>query len=340
MQKNKINILRKTLQEWKEEGLLSEDLFQKLSESPALQEKSFPWARLAILSFVFSIGSFAIVFCELDIARYIIEYFTEFSLTTRCCMFGLFSLILYGAGLGFVPVKFISKCSFFGELLTILGAVFTALCLCVLSKICPLQRGQLIGIATVVYGIVGYAGRSKMLWSLALIALGYWLDATEICLAGFSLDLLKPIKFVCMGLLLIFWSFSFKSDNRLRTFMDQTLFFGLLYLFTALWILSIPDTFLSHTPSDNLLCFSIASGAAAFLAICIGLKYDIPLVQNFGSVFFAINLITKYFEHFWNSCHKSLFFFVLGFIFFIIAVTAKSGIKIPLKFIKYLKKTK
>jgi uncharacterized membrane protein len=74
---------------------------------------------------------------------------------------------------------------------------------------------------------------------------------------------------------------------------------------------------------SDLLFFSLMFGGAAFLSLYIGIKYDIAFAQHFGSIFFCINLVTKYFEHFWNSYHKSVFFAILGLLFLIIALTAE-----------------
>ncbi|MDR1906840.1 MAG: hypothetical protein LBQ03_01305 [Puniceicoccales bacterium] len=113
-----------------------------------------------------------------------------------------------------------------------------------------------------------------------------------------------------------------KSEEKFKIFAKQTLGVGLTYLFLALWILSIWGTPKNHTLFD-LFFYSVAFGGTAILSIYIGLKNNITMLQHFGIVFFFINLITKYFEHFWDTQYKSIFFAILGLVFLLIAIKAE-----------------
>jgi hypothetical protein len=62
----------------------------------------------------------------------------------------------------------------------------------------------------------------------------------------------------------------------------------------------------------ELVVWSVLFAAAAGLAILHGLKFDDAVTKGFGLTFLFINLYTRFFEHFWDSLHKAVFFAVLG----------------------------
>lgn len=81
------------------------------------------------------------------------------------------------------------------------------------------------------------------------------------------------------------------------------LIFGLLYLNLSLWFLTLP-----HGPMLWVLLFT----AAAIAQILAGARLQDARFSGFGIVFLAINLYTRYFEHFWNRWSLGLFFLIGG----------------------------
>jgi hypothetical protein len=72
-----------------------------------------------------------------------------------------------------------------------------------------------------------------------------------------------------------------------------------------------------------LFSWSLLFGAAALTTIFFGLKYDDTISRGFGITFLFINLYTKYFEYFWNSFHKAIFFGLLGISFWYLGSRAE-----------------
>ncbi|MGY0038547.1 hypothetical protein [Pedobacter sp. NJ-S-72] len=58
-------------------------------------------------------------------------------------------------------------------------------------------------------------------------------------------------------------------------------------------------------------------------SIFVGLKYRDDIAREFGITFLFINLYTRYFEYFWDSWHKALFFSVLAASFWLIGRKAE-----------------
>ena len=81
------------------------------------------------------------------------------------------------------------------------------------------------------------------------------------------------------------------------------LIFGLLYLNLSLWFLTLP-----HGPLDWVLAFT----AACIAQIVAGARLRDTRFTGFGIVFLAIDLYTRYFEHFWDRLSAGTFFLLGG----------------------------
>jgi hypothetical protein len=123
-------------------------------------------------------------------------------------------------------------------------------------------------------------------------------------------------------------SLVFDKFSKFKVFQKSTYILGLLYLFIALWILSIFGNYgdlyeWGQIKQISLLGWGIIFGAIAFTAIVVGLKYDDYTSRSFGITFLFINLYTKYFEYFWNSMHKAIFFLILAATFWLVGKNAE-----------------
>lgn len=103
---------------------------------------------------------------------------------------------------------------------------------------------------------------------------------------------------------------------------------GLLYLFIALWILSIFGNYgdmdsWNDVKQIELFHWGLIFGLVAIGAIYYGLKNDDYTSRSFGITFLFINLYTKYFEYFWNGTHKAIFFVILAVSFWFIGQRAE-----------------
>jgi len=81
------------------------------------------------------------------------------------------------------------------------------------------------------------------------------------------------------------------------------LIFGLLYLNLSLWFLTLPSG-----PLDWVLAFT----AAGIAQIVAGARLHDARFTGFGIVFLAIDLYTRFFEHFWDRLSAGTFFLLGG----------------------------
>ena len=152
----------------------------------------------------------------------------------------------------------------------------------------------------------------------ALLALGGWFGAeTHYASGTYFLGMNHPLRFVAFGAALCVSSFLIVRVSRVRSLAQSTLTMGMLYLFIALWILSIFGNYgdLSQgylSPRAELFHWSLLFGAFAGAAIWHGLRFDNNVSQAFGLAFLFVNIYTRFSEHFWEPLHKGVFFAILG----------------------------
>ena len=124
--------------------------------------------------------------------------------------------------------------------------------------------------------------------------------------------------FWVFGLVLIACgSYVFNRWQARSQFLGPTKAMGMLYLFVALWIMSIfgnsedLESWLRVKQSE-LFLWQILFAAVAIGAIVHGVKYDDGMTRGFGLTFIFINLYTRYFEYIWEGMHKAIFFALLA----------------------------
>lgn len=118
------------------------------------------------------------------------------------------------------------------------------------------------------------------------------------------------------------------SNKSLGHFFQITYIIGMMYLFFSLWLLSVFGNFGTlaewyGVKQISLFYWAIVSALACVISIFVGLKYRDDIAREFGITFLFINLYTRYFEYFWDSWHKALFFCVLAASFWIIGRRAE-----------------
>jgi hypothetical protein len=91
--------------------------------------------------------------------------------------------------------------------------------------------------------------------------------------------------------------------RRCTGFGSLYLIFGLLYLNLSLWFLT-----LFGEPLDWVLIFT----GAAITQIIVGARLHDARFTGFGIVFLAIDLYTRFFEHFWDRLSAGVFFLLAG----------------------------
>lgn len=211
----------------------------------------------------------------------------------------------------------------------VLGALAHAVSAALLWTSYGLDFDSMQLLLAVTYACVAAMSQSSLTWLLGLANLSWWWAdsvagyAPGMYFFGFS----APVRALGLGCVLVALAKAVPAGatpSRLVRFRYTTFVVGLLHTFVALWILSISGIYgRLATATVERLQWSGAFGVAAALSAVYGIKEEDGPARGFGITFLFINLYTQFFEHFWDSTSKAVFFFILGVSLWLIATRSE-----------------
>jgi hypothetical protein len=320
--------LRGVIDQWAREETIPQETAEHLRQSFSI--RPFDWKKLAKYSFWVAIICLVIAVGSALFDRALLELLKRFFDLPEGAR--SFVLALFAAGafcLGFFRRNKKPERVFSNEAIFFIGVLLCAGSIVFFGKAIDTGSGHfslLLLLATIVYGALGLALKSKLIWIFAILSLGSWFGTETGYVSGWGayyLGMNYPLRFVLFGLVLTGASFGFGNIRPLADFRHSTYVLGLLYLFIALWILSIFGNYgdLHHwhrARQIELMHWGLLFALAAIAAIVYGLKQDDYTSRAFGVTFLFINLYTKYFEFFWDATHKAIFFLIIAASFWLI----------------------
>lgn len=332
------------VQRWQDEGVLDAPTASRLRDS--ISVASFDWRRAARYALIAAVACFVIAIAAVLADGVLLALVARLFSAPALAKSGVFALAaagLFALGLSLrrrSPHRVYSNESvFFVGVLALAVAVFY---LGVAIDTGSGRASLLFLLAAVLYALLGLGFPSTLVWVFALLALGAWMGAETGYLSGsgaYFLGMNYPMRFVVFGAVLTAiaiggeraWAAAPASTlaARLRSMVPATKVVGLLYLFVALWILSIfgnladPERW-QKVRQVELLHWSVLFGAVAVASIAYGLRRDDGAFRGFGLTFLFINLYTRFFEYFWNATHKAVFFAVLAASFWFLGRRAEA----------------
>lgn len=318
-------LLSETIAQWQQQHLIDDQQAQQLRQS--YHVITFDWKLLAVYSFWIAIACFILSVILLVADDYLIALISRI-INTPASVLTLLSTIL--AGLLFFfgvrrrqrhPEKTVSNEAmfFFGVLITAVTSGFLSHTTLALHW----RESIFILIPTIAYTVIGLQLRSVLVWLFALFGIGLWVLTETSYLAqdhflfwGMNI----PLRFIFVGILIVGLSTIFKPHSRFYFAKEATLFVGLIYFFNALWMLTIFGNYdslraWSHVKQIELWGWSVAMLFITIGAIFYGIKNNNALIRAFGIIFLLLCLYSRYFEYFWDTLHKALFFAILALSF-------------------------
>lgn len=327
-------VVRDAIEHWKQEGMIPDA--QAATLTATIEVQYFDWRKLAKYSFWIALFSiFSSVSAVLS-DRLLMDLLTRLFATppiARCLILAIGAAGLYQWGRlrrTQAPDKVYRN-----EAILFLGVLATAGAISQLGIALDTGSGHfslLLLLSFLVYAVLGVVLESNLIWVFSLASLGGWMGTETGYLSGWGayyLGMNYPLRFVLFGGLLTGCALALETHPIAQRFFRSTLAMGLLYLFIALWIMSIFGNY-SDFPSwksvkqIELFHWSILFGAVAGWAIYYGLRHDNDMTKGFGLTFLGINLYTRFFELFWNNLHKALFFALLALSFWYIGSKAET----------------
>ena len=331
--RKKAAIVRDALAQMSRQQLIEPSLAGQLSAK--ISPLSFDWRRLARYSFIVAITCIVISISAALADEWLMALLSKifnapWAVKSLAC--AVLSAAILALGLKQRRLKpanlYSNEAVFFAGVLGIAGSIAC------LGKAIDTGSGHfslLILLGAFVYCALGLVLESKLIWVFGLFSLGGWFGAETGYMSGWGsyyLGMAYPLRFVLFGLALTLISLWLRDRPRIAEFFGTTRVVGLLYLFIALWILSIWGNYQGYADwqrASHLELFHWSIYFAAASAACIygGLKHDDSVLRGFGLTFLGINLYTRFFEFFWAGLHKAVFFAVLGLSFWLIGSHAE-----------------
>ena len=325
--------LHKLIDQWANEKTIPPETADLLRQSFSI--RPFDWKKLAKYSLWIALICFVISVASVLTDRALRDLLALF-FDMPASMHSL-GLAVFAAGvfcLGLLRRRRKPNRVFSTEAIFFLGVLLCAGSITFLGEALDTGSGHfslLFLLATIIYGLLGLALSSRLIWVFAILSLGSWFGTETGYVSGWGayfLGMNYPLRFVLFGLVLTGVSFGFKNVRQLAEFRHATYVLGLLYLFVALWILSIFGDYGDiHSwygvKQIELLHWGLLFALAAIGAIVYGLKQDDYTSRAFGITFLFINLYTKYFEFFWDATHKAIFFLIIAASFWLIGSHAE-----------------
>ncbi len=326
-------IIKSALDHWTQSGKLDEKTSESLKGD--LEVSTFDWKRLTKYSFWFALIAIlnSVVAAMNDkFLIDLIESVFNASHLLKCLTLIAVSVTMYWYGLRrrkSHPGKVFSN-----EAIMSLGVLATAGAIYQLGMMLDTGSGHfslLLLLSFIVYGALGYFFKSNLIWIFSLASLGSWMGTETGYISGWGayyLGMNYPLRFVLFGGALATAAFMLEKKEWFSIFYRSTLIMGLLYLFIALWIMSI---FGNYGDMDSwykvkqieLFHWSLIFGLVAAAAIFHGLKFESGVTKGFGVTFLIINFYTRYFEYFWEASHKAIFFAILAISFWLVGTKAE-----------------
>lgn len=331
--RDKSEFLDKMIKHWEQEEIIPEETAEKLRQTYSV--KNFDWRYLAQYSIYIALACGVFALGSLLIDNEIIELISKIYDTPNYVI----SIISFGISAWMFTIgnkrrKSRPKDQFSNEALLLIGVMFIANGLAYLGKSIATDSNHyslIFLMAVPIYALLGYFFQSRLIWAFALFSFGAWFGTETSYLSRGNLYFLGmnyPLRFVVFGMFLTLISFFFKRFPKQNFLFQTTYFIGLLYTFFALWLLSIFGNFKSIEDWYKVDQLAILGWAVLSIGVCLitfflGFKFKNEMAREFGATFLIINLYSRFFEYFWDSWHKALFFFILAISFWFIGRKAE-----------------
>lgn len=341
--KRQHRLLSQAIERWRTDGVISRDIAETLRGS--IVPARFDWKRVAGYSFLIAIACLVIAVSAAVADRFLMDLLARLfsaSAVAKSLAFAAVAALVFVWALARrarAPEKtYSNEALFFVGVLALAGAV------AFFGQAIDRGTGHysvLFLLAAVLYMLLGLGFPSRQVWVFGLVSLGAWMGTETGYVSGWGayyLGMNYPLRFVLFGASLTVLGFatgflaaprpSISLGARLGLVAPQTKVIGLLYLFIALWIMSIFGNYgdmerWRRASSLELAHWSVIFGVVALLAIWYGLREDDGVTRGFGLTFLFINLYTRFFEYFWDSLHKAVFFAILAASFWLLGSRAE-----------------
>jgi hypothetical protein len=204
------------------------------------------------------------------------------------------------------------------KVVTALGATALGLGAGVTGSTLELSDSAMLGftgaIVVPLLTALAYQAKNPFLLIVAVLGFFHWVGTWDQMWghSTYEIDVEDP-KLISAAALVVFgigyWherAMQLQTLRFYRVYQALSLFYGNL----SLLILSIDGS------ADKCLPWVLALTAVGIVQVALGARLHNSLVLGFGVTTLAIDLFTRYYEHFWDALDKGLFFLIGGLLLF------------------------
>jgi hypothetical protein len=167
--------------------------------------------------------------------------------------------------------------------------------------------------------------QSNVMWLGGIAALMGWYGAFAEWQSHkeLFLGMNYPVRFSVFGLIIVLLSFAQKKVSSIAATQRHTYFAGFIILLTGLWGVSIFGNYNSldawaQVRQTQVIAYAILFAAVAGAFFYYGIKYKDDATRDIALVALLLNLYSRYFEFFWDTTNKGIFFLILAISFWFI----------------------
>lgn len=318
LEKKDKEILETALAEWERSHLLTKEKADELRSSLSLKKARGQIAQyFFIIAIACTLLAFAAIFIDDKLLEKIKQYFNigNVVIAISCTLIALaWFMYLYRKKNSFNSLIY--------EVYMVLGGLVTVSAIVYYCKdigFGPQYTGLLAAVAAVIFPLSAFF-RSKTLWLSGILALMGWYGSFaewQQNKDNLFLAMNYPMRFTIFGVLVIGLSFLQDRVRALKFSQRQTYVMGLLIFFTGMWGVSIFGNYGHYEEwlavrQVQVIGYSLVLAMVSIAALILGIKYRDDITRDFGIIFILLNLYSRYFEFFWNTTNKGIFFLVLA----------------------------
>lgn len=333
LEKKEKEIIETALKQWQKDNLLTTDKADELRSTLHLKK-----ARGVIAQYFFIIAiactllAFAAIFIDDKLLEKIKLYFNigNIVIAISCTLIAIaWFTYMYRKRLSFDSMMY-EVYMVLGGLVVVSGLVYY----CKDIGFGPQYTGLLSVTAIIVFALGGIF-RSKALWMAGILAAMGWYGSFaewQQNIHNLFIGMNYPVRFTAFGLLVIGLSFLQARSKVLSFSHRQTYIIGLLIFFTGMWGVSIFGNYGHYEDwlkvrQVQVIGYSVVLAVVSVAALVLGIKYRDDVTRDFGIIFILLNLYSRYFEFFWNTTNKGIFFLILAVSFALVGWQIEKRLK-------------
>ena len=320
---NEWEIINRALDAWQQQGLLSDEKTNALRKSISLKKTSQQIAHyFFLIALSCTLMAFGAIFIDEKLLERIRNYFSLSNI-----MIALLMTLLAAGWFYYIKRKINTFKSTAYEIYMVLGGLASDTALVYLCKDIGFGRSYslFLFLATVLLFALSAWFSSRALWIATIAAFMGWFGAFSYAYGHdhLFLGMNYPLRFTVFGIVIIGLSFLQNKIPRLLTMQRITYVAGLIIFFTGLWGVSVFGNYNEFEKwmkvrQTQVLLYGFIFGLAALIALYLGIRYKDDIARDLGILFLLINFYSRYFEYFWNTMHKGIFFLLLAVSFWFI----------------------